>query len=171
MQAIADVVVACPGRLLDHIRRRTVDLSHVEVLVLDEADQMFDMGFLPDIRRILSHVSHVINYDMPSTPETYIHRIGRTGRAERSGEAYTLITDEDRQMVKAVHGVLGMPVEQRILEDFNYHAPMAAATNQSRQRSAQQPPNGSNGCKQNRRAVKGTFAWLSPQKTRTAGGR
>jgi len=80
MQTIADVVVAFPGRLLDHIRRRTVDLSHVEVLVPDEADQMFDMGFLPDIRRILSHVSHVINYDMPSTPETYIHRIGRTGR-------------------------------------------------------------------------------------------
>jgi superfamily II DNA/RNA helicase len=304
----ADIVVACPGRLLDHIRRRTVDLSHVEVLVLDEADQMFDMGFLPDIRRILSqlpqsdrqtllfsatmptqirrladdilknqvrvkvgheapadtvshafypvarhlkaalllkllghtstdavlvftrtkhrakqlggklakagyrstslqgnlsqarrqdamngfksgkyqvlvatdiaargidvsNVSHVINYDMPSTPETYIHRIGRTGRAERSGEAYTLITDEDRQMVKAIHGALGMPVEQRTLADFNYHAPMAATTNQRRHRSAQQPPSGSKGRKQNRRAVKGAFAWLSPQKARIAGGR
>ena len=52
----ADIVVACPGRLLDHIGRKTVDLSHVEVLVLDEADHMFDMGFLPDIRRILSHL-------------------------------------------------------------------------------------------------------------------
>ena len=52
----ADIVVACPGRLLDHIRRQTVDLSKVEVLVLDEADQMFDMGFLPDIRRIISHL-------------------------------------------------------------------------------------------------------------------
>lgn len=52
----ADIVVACPGRLLDHISRRTVDLSQVEVLVLDEADQMFDMGFLPDVRRILSHL-------------------------------------------------------------------------------------------------------------------
>ena len=52
----ADIVVACPGRLLDHIGRKTVDLSHVEVLVLDEADQMFDMGFLPDIRRILGHL-------------------------------------------------------------------------------------------------------------------
>jgi ATP-dependent RNA helicase RhlE len=47
-----DIVVACPGRLLDHVQRRTVDLSTVEYLVLDEADQMFDMGFLPDIRRI-----------------------------------------------------------------------------------------------------------------------
>jgi len=52
----ADIVVACPGRLLDHIGRRTVKLSHLEVLVLDEADQMFDMGFLPDIRRILKHL-------------------------------------------------------------------------------------------------------------------
>jgi len=40
-----DIVSACPGRLLDHIRRRTIDLSRVEVLVLDEADQMFDMDF------------------------------------------------------------------------------------------------------------------------------
>ena len=48
-----EIVVACPGRLLDHINQKTIDLSHVEVLVLDEADQMFDMGFLPDIRRIL----------------------------------------------------------------------------------------------------------------------
>ena len=275
----ADIVVACPGRLLDHIRRRTVDLSHLEVLVLDEADQMFDMGFLPDIRRILAHlpksdrqtllfsatmpfqirrlandilknqvrvqvgheapadtvshafypvarhlktalllkllgntsteavlvftrtkhrakqlggklakagynstslqgnlsqarrrdamngfksgkyqvlvatdiaargidvsnVSHVINYDMPSTPEAYIHRIGRTGRAERTGEAFTLITDEDKQMVKAIHGAIGMPVEQRTLANFNYHTPMAATTNQRRVRRAQPLPSG-----------------------------
>ena len=302
----ADIVVACPGRLLDHIRRRTVDLSQVEVLVLDEADQMFDMGFLPDIRRILSHlpqsnrqtllfsatmptqirrladdilknqvrvqvgheapadtvshtfypvarhlkaafllkllgntstdsvlvftrtkhrakqlgeklakagyrstslqgnlsqarrqdamngfksgkyqvlvatdiaargidvsnVSHVINYDMPSTPEAYIHRIGRTGRAERSGEAFTLITDEDKQMVKAIHGAIGMPVEQRTLADFNYHAPVATTTNKRGRRSTQHLPGGRTGRKQNRRAVKGAFAWISPQKVSMAG--
>ncbi len=51
-----EIVVACPGRLLDHIGQGTIDLSRLEVLVLDEADQMFDMGFLPDIRRILKHV-------------------------------------------------------------------------------------------------------------------
>ena len=51
-----DIVVACPGRLLDHIGQGNIDLSHLEVLVLDEADQMFDMGFLPDIRRILKAV-------------------------------------------------------------------------------------------------------------------
>jgi len=49
----AEIVVACPGRLLDHLWRGTIDLSHVEVLVIDEADRMFDMGFLPDIRSIL----------------------------------------------------------------------------------------------------------------------
>ena len=51
-----EIVVACPGRLLDHINQGTIDLSKVEVLVLDEADQMFDMGFFPDIRRILGHL-------------------------------------------------------------------------------------------------------------------
>jgi len=52
----ADIVVACPGRLLDHIGRHSIDLSQLEVLVIDEADQMFDMGFIPDIRRILKHL-------------------------------------------------------------------------------------------------------------------
>lgn len=49
-----DIVVATPGRLLDHAGQRTVDLSHVEVLVLDEADRMLDMGFLPDMKRIFA---------------------------------------------------------------------------------------------------------------------
>jgi ATP-dependent RNA helicase RhlE len=51
-----EVLVATPGRLLDHIRRGWLDLSHVEVLVLDEADRMLDMGFLPDIRRIMDYL-------------------------------------------------------------------------------------------------------------------
>jgi superfamily II DNA/RNA helicase len=305
----ADMVVACPGRLLDHIRRQTVNLSRLEVLVLDEADRMFDMGFLPDIRRILAHlprserqtllfsatmpaqisrladdilkhqirvqlgheapadtvshafypvarhlktalllkllgntsteavlvftrtkhrakqlggklaqagyrstslqgnlsqtrrqdamngfksgkyqvlvatdiaargidvsnVSHVINYDMPSTPDTYIHRIGRTGRAEHSGEAFTLITDEDRQMVRAIHGVIGTPVEQRTLADFNYQAPAPAAAGRRENRAVQHLPGGRpTGRKQNSRTVKGTFGWLSPQRARAAGRR
>jgi len=49
-----DILVATPGRLLDHVQQRTVDLSRVEILVLDEADRMLDMGFIPDIRRILA---------------------------------------------------------------------------------------------------------------------
>ncbi len=51
-----DILVACPGRLLDHLDRRTARLDGLEVLVLDEADRMFDMGFLPAVRRILSYV-------------------------------------------------------------------------------------------------------------------
>lgn len=51
-----EIIVACPGRLLDHIGEGDIDLSSIEVLVLDEADRMLDMGFLPDIKRILRHV-------------------------------------------------------------------------------------------------------------------
>ncbi len=56
LRAGVEIVVACPGRLLDHINQKTIDLSHLEVLVLDEADRMFDMGFLPDIRRIIKQL-------------------------------------------------------------------------------------------------------------------
>ncbi|HBK95921.1 MAG TPA: RNA helicase [Microcoleaceae bacterium UBA10368] len=49
-----DILVATPGRLLDHVQQRTIDLSQVEILVLDEADRMLDMGFIPDVRRILA---------------------------------------------------------------------------------------------------------------------
>jgi ATP-dependent RNA helicase RhlE len=48
-----EIIAACPGRLLDHIWKGSIDLQHLEILVIDEADQMFDMGFLPDIRNIL----------------------------------------------------------------------------------------------------------------------
>jgi len=259
----ADIIVACPGRLLDHIGRKTVNLSSLEVLVLDEADHMFDMGFLPDIRRILkqvparrqtllfsatmppeirklagesltdpvtvqvgvtapaetvshalypvaqhlktplllkllqqtrtgsvlvftrtkhrakrlgeqlsragyrsaslqgnlsqnrrqdaingfrdgtyqvlvatdiaargidiANVSHVINYDIPNTADAYIHRIGRTGRAAHTGDAFTLITTDDAPMVRAIDRVIGSKIERRILSDFNYKAPGAKA--------------------------------------------
>jgi len=49
-----DIVVATPGRLLDHLRQKTIDLSRVEILVLDEADRMLDMGFINDIRKVLA---------------------------------------------------------------------------------------------------------------------
>src|SRR5690606_40536190 len=51
-----DVVVATPGRLLDHAQQKTIDLSGIEILVLDEADRMLDMGFIHDIRRIISRL-------------------------------------------------------------------------------------------------------------------
>jgi len=263
----ADIVVACPGRLLDHIGRHSIALSQLEVLVIDEADQMFDMGFMPDIRRILKHlpkkrqtllfsatmpseirhlsgdilrdpatvqvgitapadtvrhalypvaqhlktalllkllgktntqsvlvftrtkhrakslgkklvaagyrsaslqgnlsqtrrqealdgfrdgtfqilvatdiaargidvtrISHVINYDIPSTPEAYIHRIGRTGRATRSGEAFTLVTGEDKDMARAINRIIGSKIEQRTLSTFNYRSPAPNRENRS----------------------------------------
>ncbi len=254
-----EIVVACPGRLLDHISQGTIDLSRLEVLVLDEADHMFDMGFLPDIRRILKHIpakrqtllfsatmptdirklandilhnpvtvqvgetappvtvthaifpveqhlktalvlellrhtdtgsvlvftrtkhrakrlgeqlekaghqaaslqgnlsqnrrqaaldgfrngsfrilvatdiaargidvsqiSHVINYDIPDTAEAYIHRIGRTGRAARSGDAFTLVTGDDKEMVRVIERTLGVPLVRRTVTGFDYSIP------------------------------------------------
>ena len=255
----AEIVVACPGRLLDHIRQATINLSRLEVLVLDEADHMFDMGFLPDIRKILkripsqrqtllfsatmpeeikrlahetlrnpvtvqvgsgspavtvshaiypvsghlktglllellhhtdtesvliftrtkhrakrlgeqlanagykaaslqgnlsqnrrqaaldgfrdgtfqilvatdiaargidvSQISHVINFDIPNTAEAYIHRIGRTGRVARSGDAFTLVTSEDTVMVRTIEKMLHSQLERRTIKNFNYNAP------------------------------------------------
>jgi len=257
-----DIVVACPGRLLDHMSQRTVDLSGVEMLVLDEADQMFDMGFLPGIKKILaalpkqrqnmlfsatmpdairglaaecltdpeivragnsnpvetvshaiypiaqhlktrllqellernktgavlvftrtkhrakrlaetlakighsatsiqgnlsqnqrkyamdgfrsgrfrvlvatdiaargidvSQIEHVVNYDVPSTPETYTHRIGRTGRASRTGSAHTFVTGEDVSMVRAIERLLREPLTRKKLEGFDYNQPVPA---------------------------------------------
>jgi superfamily II DNA/RNA helicase len=239
----AEIIVACPGRLLDHLDAKAFRLDKIEMLVLDEADHMFDKGFLPDIRRILKHVppqrqnlifsatmpaeirklaenilrepvtvqidhdlpaptishvlfqveqqakaallkrimeqtemvsaliftrtkhkakslaqhleksgfsvtslqgnlsqqkrqqaldgfkngtfkimvatdiaargidvsriSHVINYDLPDTAETYTHRTGRTGRACRSGEAFTFAGREDMPMVAVIERNLG----------------------------------------------------------------
>jgi ATP-dependent RNA helicase RhlE len=261
----AEIVVACPGRLLDLLGDRYIDLSRVEVLVLDEADRMCDMGFLPDVRRILkalparrqtlffsatmpaeirkladsilhhpatvqigaiapaktvshalypvsqhlkkalllatlertatgrvliftrtkrrarflardldgyktsegekyrvaalqgnmsqnkrqqaidgfrggkydilvatdiaargidvSDISHVINYDMPDTVDAYTHRIGRTGRAEQSGEAFTFVQREDEALIRRIEKVLGEPIERRRLPGFDYRAP------------------------------------------------
>ncbi|MEW5826220.1 MAG: DEAD/DEAH box helicase [Candidatus Bipolaricaulota bacterium] len=251
-----DVVIACPGRLLDHLGDGELDLSHVEVLVLDEADRMCDMGFLPDIRRILRHlpprrqtlffcatmpqdiralaqsllhdpamvqvdamapartvshalypvpetlktslllallrrtatgrvlvftrtkyrarnlalalakaghraaalqgnmsqaqrqtaidgfrgerydilvatdvaargidvsgITHVINVDIPGTVDAYIHRIGRTGRADQVGEAFTLASPADTLLVRDVERAVGAPIERRRLPDFDY---------------------------------------------------
>jgi len=59
LAAGVDIVVGTPGRLLDLADRRSLDLSHVKVLVLDEADEMLDLGFLPDVERILRHTSEL----------------------------------------------------------------------------------------------------------------
>jgi 23S rRNA (cytosine1962-C5)-methyltransferase len=67
-------------------------------------------------------ISHVINYDMPDTTDAYTHRIGRTGRAERTGEAYTLVTPEDNFAVRDIERVLGYKLERRHVEGFDYQA-------------------------------------------------
>ncbi|MFH1639985.1 MAG: DEAD/DEAH box helicase [Chloroflexota bacterium] len=255
-----EIIAACPGRLLDHLWQGNIDLSDVEILVIDEADRMFDMGFLPDIRQILkcllkprqtlifsatmpddirrlvkdilhnpltvqigriapatlvSHtlypvkqhlktalliellrqtetesvlvftrtkhraervaqqlvraghratislqgnlsqyrrqealdgfrtglykilvatdiaargldvlrISHVINYDMPDSTDAYTHRIGRTGRVDQTGEAFTFVTDEDATLVRAIEHILNTKIERRMLADFDYAAP------------------------------------------------
>jgi ATP-dependent RNA helicase RhlE len=71
----------------------------------------------------VTRVTHVINYDVPSTSDAYIHRIGRTGRAENSGDAFTLITDADAAMVRSIDKVLGSRVERRKLAGFDYSVP------------------------------------------------
>jgi len=71
----------------------------------------------------ICRISHVINYDMPNTPDAYIHRIGRTGRADQNGDAFTLITRDDNQMVNAIDRIIGSKVERRTLTDFDYNTP------------------------------------------------
>jgi ATP-dependent RNA helicase RhlE len=263
-----ELVVACPGRLLDHLLKGNLDLSRLEALIIDEADRMFDMGFLPDIRNIVrcitkphqtllfsatmpndikrlvqevltdpltvqigqsapvasvSHalfpvqphlktallkeilrttetesvviftktkhkvervadqlmragykvaalqgdmnqyrrqealdgfrdgslkilvatdiaargldilsISHVINYDMPDTTDAYTHRIGRAGRINNTGEAFTLVTGEDKDMIKALERIFKKPIETRKVEGFNYSSEAPAASRSAR---------------------------------------
>jgi len=65
-------------------------------------------------------ISHVINFDMPDTADAYIHRIGRTGRAERSGDAFTLVTPEDTDMIRALEKIMGGALKRESLEGFDY---------------------------------------------------
>jgi ATP-dependent RNA helicase RhlE len=254
-----DVIVATPGRLLDHFQHPYARLDGLEVLVLDEADRMLDMGFLPDIRRVLKHLptnrqtlffsatmpapivklseemlrqperinierksqpargieqkvypvseelkaplfvelmkrgdigsvivftrtkhranrlsdylethgvpnarihgnrsqaqrtealagfksgrfkalvatdivargidvealEHVVNFDVPHLPEDYIHRVGRTARADATGDAYTFVSPEEEQDLKAIERAVGKPLPRVVVEGFDYRA-------------------------------------------------
>ena len=68
----------------------------------------------------VSEISHVINFDMPNTVDAYTHRIGRTGRACQSGEAFTFAAQADETMVREIEHVLGARIERRRLPDFDY---------------------------------------------------
>jgi ATP-dependent RNA helicase RhlE len=69
-------------------------------------------------------ISHVINYDIPDTTDAYTHRIGRTGRAAKTGDAFTFVSPEDEALVKSIERVLGKRIERRMLKDFNYKKPV-----------------------------------------------
>ncbi len=68
----------------------------------------------------IAGVSHVINYDVPENPEDYVHRIGRTGRAQTSGDAFTLVTEDDVRYARSIERFIGAEVERKRLEDFDY---------------------------------------------------
>ncbi len=84
----------------------------------------------------VSQISHVINFDMPDTTDAYIHRIGRTGRAARSGDAFTMACDDDKLMVRSIEKALGSQLERHHLEDFNYSVPAPKRTAQPARRPA-----------------------------------
>jgi ATP-dependent RNA helicase RhlE len=68
----------------------------------------------------VSQISHVVNYDIPDTPEAYVHRIGRTGRAAKSGDAFTMVCSEDTVMVRTIEKKLGALLERRTVTGFDY---------------------------------------------------
>jgi len=68
----------------------------------------------------IDDISHVVNFDVPRTPEDYVHRIGRTGRMEATGDAYTLVSPEDRKEVEAIEKALGMRPRRLLVPDFDY---------------------------------------------------
>jgi len=119
----------------------------------------------------VTKVSHVINYDIPSTPDAYIHRIGRTGRATRSGEAFTLITGEDKEMVRAINKLIGASIEQRTLTDFDYKAAQVTPQRKSPQRTRcrDQKQRSKRAHEPKGQVRKGAFAWLSTPKAKAAG--
>jgi len=70
----------------------------------------------------IDSISHVINYDIPDTADAYVHRIGRTGRAEREGQAFTLVTPEDEKMVRDIEKRVGYKIPTVWLDNFDYKA-------------------------------------------------
>ncbi|MCJ7433517.1 MAG: DEAD/DEAH box helicase, partial [Anaerolineales bacterium] len=70
----------------------------------------------------IESISHVMNYDMTDTADAYIHRIGRTGRAERTGDAFTLVTDDDNDMIRALEKIMNQRLPRQTLPDFDYSA-------------------------------------------------
>ena len=103
----------------------------------------------------VADISHVINFDMPDSVDAYTHRIGRTGRAEQTGEAFTFATQTDEPMVCKIEKVLQKIVERRTLADISQN-PKSSGDTPARGRSRRgRPRNGSGKTRGRRRAVNG----------------
>jgi ATP-dependent RNA helicase RhlE len=87
----------------------------------------------------IDSISHVINYDMPDTADAYIHRIGRTGRAQRTGDAFTLVTPEDNEMIRTLERIMRQPLKREYLPDFDYSQP-APPKHAAAPRDSRRPP-------------------------------
>jgi superfamily II DNA/RNA helicase len=86
-------------------------------------------------------ISHVINYDVPEHPEDYVHRIGRTARAEADGDAITLVTPDDEAMVNRIEYLLGYKIERKMLPGYDVPVPSWADSAKTLMRHTQsQPP-------------------------------
>jgi ATP-dependent RNA helicase RhlE len=87
----------------------------------------------------VTQISHVINYDMPDTMDAYTHRIGRTGRHDKTGDAFTFITSEDKDMVRSIERVLRAKVKQCTLTGFDYKKAAASRHDEFARQPRQQP--------------------------------
>ncbi|MDE3084741.1 MAG: ATP-dependent helicase, partial [Verrucomicrobiota bacterium] len=68
----------------------------------------------------IAGVSHVVNYDVPENPEDYVHRIGRTGRAQHTGDAFTLVTEDDVRDARSIERFIGTAIERKKIDGFPY---------------------------------------------------
>ncbi|HAJ05852.1 MAG TPA: RNA helicase, partial [Chloroflexi bacterium] len=106
--------VALQGDMSQNKRQRAIDgfrRTKYDILVAtDVASRGIDVV----------DISHVINYDIPDSSETYTHRIGRTGRASKTGEAFTFASLEDTRLLREIEKDLGSPIKRKTLQDFNY---------------------------------------------------
>lgn len=118
------IVVATPGRLIDHMERNTIDLSKIQAVVLDEADEMLDMGFMEDVETILSKIPEtaqrgLFSATMPSSVKKIIDRyLGNY--SEACIEAKTATVDKVRQRYLTIRSEQKMEALVRVLEGENY---------------------------------------------------
>src|SRR5438105_3546281 len=129
-----DVVVATPGRLIDHLERQNVAFDDLEVLVLDEADRMLDMGFAPQINRVVSDVppyrqTLLFSATMPPEVEALARRylrkplvvqVGRRSAAASGGDAFTFMGPDEIAMVRTIERVIGQEIPRISVPGFDF---------------------------------------------------